>query len=198
MYTPNYYQKEAYLYSDFFSDQKGKTKMYILPSIMQYVRIYDPKKNDPYTMTREMAKVFMEQSKKPKKVPDLEDMAQIDIMSAEDRVSLILEDINQRSRLTCQNLDSLYSDLFRIYNWRNWRHWPESAATDKTWMELNKLELDIRDKIRRELKDSAKDTAFAGKDLRESLLDHRNKSLESIALDSEGHDSSGTYEDDNY
>ena len=184
MYSPNK-QKEAYLYSDFFSTQNGrsKPKMNILPSIFNYIKRYDPKQHTPYTMTREMAKVFQFDSTDPKNTPNLEDMAQSDIDIAKSRNDLILGDIKDRVCLRDQNLNSLYQDLFRIYNWRNCRHFPENLATDKTWLEFNKMELDIRDKIRRELKDSSKDTSFAGKDLRESLLDHRTKSLESMALD---------------
>ena len=184
MYSPNY-QKEAYLYSDFFSTQnsRSKPKMYILPSILSYVRHYDPKQHTPYTMTKEMAKVFQSDSTNPQNAPDLEDMAQSEIDIAQSRTDLILGNIKEREDLRNQNLDSLYKDLFRIYNWRNCRTFPETNATDKTWLEFNKMELDIRDKIRRELKDSSKDTSFAGKDLRESLLDHRSKSLESMALD---------------
>ena len=185
MYISKNYQKEAYLYSDFFRTQssKSKPKMYVLPSILSYVKQYDPKKHDPYTMTNEMAKVFESDSQNPQNAPNLEDMAKSEIDQARSRTDLILGDIKGRVNLRNENLNSLYKDLFRIYNWRNCRTFPETNATDKTWLEFNKLELDIRDKIRRELKDSIKDTSFAGKDLRESLLDHRNKSLESMALD---------------
>ena len=179
--------KEAYLYNRHLDDiglssDTKSAKVRILPNVFNYIREYDPKRNSAYTMTQEMSKVFMNQAKEPDKMPDIEDFEQSEIELSEDKVKLILGEIEGRENLKDDNIQSLYDDLFRVYNWRNCRHFPENDVPDKIWSELNKMELDIRDKIRRELKDSVRDTSFPQKDLRESLLEFKMKNTESHML----------------
>ena len=183
------YTKEAYQYKRHlddlgsYSEKHSNYKIRSLPSIFNYIKIYDPKRNNAYTMTNEMAKVFMDDSQNPTKKPEIEDFAQNEIGMSEDKINLILGEIQARERLRNDNLDSLYGDLFKIYNWRNCRTFPMNMATDNVWLDMNKMELDIRDKIRRELKDSVRDTSFPEKDLRESLLEHKTKNQESQMLE---------------
>lgn len=190
--TPGYnhdtFFQEAYRYNRHVDDLSlfsnlNSAKLNFLPSIFSYVRVYDPKQNNAYTMTNEMAKVFMHESQNPTKKPEIEDFAQNEIGLSEDRINLVLGEIQSRERLRNDNLDSLYGDLFKIYNWRNCRTFPMDMATDNIWLDMNKMELDVRDKIRRELKDSVRDTSFAEKDLRESLLEHKTKNQESQMLE---------------
>ena len=190
--TPGYNHdnsfQEAYRYNRHVDDLSlfsnlNSAKLNFLPSIFSYVRVYDPKQNNAYTMTNEMAKVFMHESQNPTKKPEIEDFAQNEIGLSEDKINLVLGEIQSRERLRNDNLNSLYGDLFKIYNWRNCRTFPMDMATDNIWLDMNKMELDVRDKIRRELKDSVRDTSFPQKDLRESLLEHKTKNQESQMLE---------------
>jgi len=186
-YSPQNQIKEAYMYSrhlddiGFFSNTNDAT-IRILPGVFNYLREYDPKRNSAYTMTEEVAKVFMEDAQKPQKESHLEDLSKSEIELSENNINLILGEIQGREMLRDDNIGRLYDDLFRVYNWRHCRPYPLNMATDSTWSDLNKMELDIRDKIRRELKDSVRDTSFPQKDLRESLLEFKTKNTESQSL----------------
>ena len=186
-YSPQNHIKEAYLYSRHLDDiglfsNTNDAKIRVLPGIFNYLRVYDPKRNSAYTMTEEVAKAFMEDATKPQKESQLEDFTKSEIELSENNINLILGEIQGRERLRNDNMKSLYDDLFRVYNWRNCRSFPENLATDRIWGDLNKMELDLRDKIRRELKDSVRDTSFPQKDLRESLLEFKTKNTESQSL----------------
>jgi len=108
--------------------------------------------------------------------------------------NLVLEEITGRERLREENLSDLYQDLLRIDNWRLERPIDQYYQKDKTWLDLNKMELQIRDQIRRELKDCARDTSFPQKDLRESLLDFKQQTqkaqmmVEGLDMSLEGSD----------
>ena len=184
---PQNHIKEAYLYSRHLDDiglfsNTNDAKVRVLPSIFNYMRVYDPKRNSVYTMTEEVAKAFMQDATKPQKESHLEDLSKSEIELSENNINLILGEIQGRERLRNDNMARLYDDLFRVYNWRHCRPYPLNMATDNIWSDLNKMELDIRDKIRRELKDSVRDTSFPQKDLRESLLEFKTKNTESQSL----------------
>jgi len=186
-YSPQNHIKEAYLYSRHLDDiglfsNTNDAKIRVLPGIFNYLRVYDPKRNSAYTMTEEVAKAFMEDATKPQKESQLEDFTKSEIELSENNINLILGEIQGRERLRNDNMKSLYDDLFRVYNWRNCRTFPMDTATDNIWLDMNKMELDLRDKIRRELKDSVRDTSFPQKDLRESLLEFKTKNTESQSL----------------
>ncbi|VBB44964.1 hypothetical protein TRIP_B350131 [uncultured Desulfatiglans sp.] len=95
---------------------------------------------------------------------------------SEDRVSLILGEIHGRETLKHDNLARLYDDLLKVRNWRLERPFPEYYQKDRIWSDLNRMEIQIREQIRRELKDAARDTSFPQKDLRESLIDFKLQS----------------------
>ena len=92
---------------------------------------------------------------------------------SEDRIGLIMGEVSARERLKFENLNRLYEEIFMIDKWRTERPFPENYAKDKIWSDLNKMEMDVREKIRRELKDFSKDASFPQKDLRESLLEFK-------------------------
>ena len=101
---------------------------------------------------------------------------------AEDRIDLILGELDSRDRLKYENLGRLYSDLLRVSSWRRELPFPDRYQRGRTWTQLNQMELSLRDQIRRELKDSVRDTAFPGKDLRESLLEFKLQNQKSQLL----------------
>lgn len=200
--SPQNHIKEAYMYSRHLDDiglfsNKNDAKIRVLPGVFNYLRVYDPKRNSAYTMTEEVAKAFMEDSTKPQKESNLEDLSKSEIELSENNINLILGEIQGRERLRNDNMQRLYDDLFRVYNWRHCRSFPENVATDRTWSDLNKMELDLRDKIRRELKDSVRDTSFPQKDLRESLLEFKAKNTESQSLGELTDDLEGVLENEN-
>ena len=80
---------------------------------------------------------------------------------AEDRKDLIMGEISARDRLLEDNITRIYDDLLRVQNWRLARPFPHSYATDKTWSDLNKMELDLRDQLRRERTQAAIENAMS-------------------------------------
>jgi len=135
---------------------------------MEYVTVYKPQ-----NMHYRMAETFMESAKSSQNNSDFGDFFNQKVELAEDRTKLILGEISARDKLMYENLSWLYYDLFRISRWRTEIPYPQKYFKDRTWSDLNKMELDVRDKIRRELKDSARDLSFPQKDLRESLLEFK-------------------------
>ena len=168
---PGEAQKEAYRYENHLSQFDG-AKLRVLPGLT-YLREYNPSRNSPYTMTQAMAEAFMQPSSTGPKTDQIGDFFGQKKELSQDKIGLILGEISARDRIRYDNLKSLYDDLLRIDCWRLKRPYPQNYSTDKTWTDLNKMELQLRDQIRRELKDAAKDTAFPAKDLREGLLEFK-------------------------
>ena len=162
-------QKEANYYQNYISDLQGG-KITVLPT-MDFSIDYSAIKNTPYIV----AEKFMKRAESPGKMSYLDDFFNQKKELSEDKVNLVLEEITGRERLREENLSDLYQDLLRIDNWRLERPIDQYYQKDKTWSDLNKMELQIRDQIRRELKDCARDTSFPQKDLRESLLDFKQQ-----------------------
>ena len=92
---------------------------------------------------------------------------------ARDKADLIWADIQERATLRNNNIRQLYDELLRIDNWRLERPFPESYQKDRIWLDFIKMEIKIREQIRRELQDSLRDTSFSKKDFRESALDFK-------------------------
>jgi len=169
-------QKEAYHYQNYFPSFQGARIREVHES---HTNDYSLQKITPYRMAEAMASLFLESTRNSQSGADLEDLFQQKVESEGDRINLILNQMHARDRLKYENLKSLYDDLLRIDNWRIQIPYPQSYEKGRTWTDLNKMELQIRDQIRRETKDFAKDTAFPNKDLRESLLEfkvQKNKS----------------------
>ena len=120
-----------------------------------------------------MADAFREGVKTIQAGSDFSDLFNQKVELSDNRIELILGEIQARDHLGYNNLKRLYDDLFRVSTWRREIPYPQNYQKDRTWSDLNRMELQIRDQIRRELKDFARDTAFPVKDLRESLLEFK-------------------------
>jgi len=162
-------QKEANYYQNYISGLQG-AKLTVLPT-MNFPIDYVSKRNTPYIVAEE----FMKRAESPGKMSYLDDFFNQKKELSEDRVNLVLEEITGRERLREENISDLYQDLMRINNWRLERQIDQYYQKDRTWSDLNKMELQIRDQIRRELKDCSRDTSFPQKELRESLLDFKQQ-----------------------
>ena len=162
-------EKEANYYQNYISSFKG-AKISVIPT-MDFPIHYNVKIKAPYMLAED----FMKQAEIPGKTSYLDDLFNQKKELAEDKVNLVLEEITGRERLREENLSDLYQDLMRINNWRLEMPFDQYYQKDRTWSDLNKMELQIRDQIRRELKDCARDTSFPQKELRESLLYFKQK-----------------------
>jgi len=195
-------QKEANYYQKYVPGFKT-AKLTVLPT-MDFSIDYSAKRNTPYMLAEE----FMKRSEIPGKTSYLDDFFNQKKELSEDKVALVLEEITGRERLREENLSGLYEDLLRIDNWRLERTIHQYYQKDKAWSDLNKMELQIREQIRRELKDCARDTSFPQKDLRESLLEFKQQtkkaqmmgegfemSLEGSKEHEEGEQNQSTYQD---
>ena len=167
-------QKEAYNYQIYMGKLDG-AKLKVVPGI-QYLGAYS---STPYSV----ADHFMKNATDSHNNPDSDDFLKQKVELSEDRIGLILGEICAREGLRNDNLSHLYYDLLKVRNWRLERPYDANYMKDKTWMELTKLELQLSDQIRRELKDSAKDIAFPQKDLRQSLLEFKLQNRKATMLD---------------
>ena len=162
-------EKEANYYQNYIPNLQGG-KLTVLPT-MNFPIDYVSTTNTPYIVAEE----FMKRAESPGKMSYLDDFFNQKKELSEDKVNLVLEEITGRERLREENVSDLYQDLMRINNWRLERPIDQYYQRDTAWSDLNKMELQIRDQIRRELKDCARDTSFPQKDLRESLLDFKQQ-----------------------
>ena len=159
--------KEAYRYTNYIKNLHGST-LRILPSMPDQIVHTVPRKG-PY----HVATSFMESASTITNTDGFSDFFAQKKELKEEKIDLVLGEIYSRETITYQNLNLLYEDLLRINNWRLERPFPENYNKDRIWSDLNRSELQIREQIRREMKDSARDTAFPQKDLRESLLEFK-------------------------
>jgi hypothetical protein len=162
-------QKEANYYHHYVSGPKT-AKLTVLPTV-DFSLDYPSKRSSAYIIAED----FMTKSESSNKASYLDDFFGQKKELSEDRVRLVLEEITGRERLREENISDLYNDLLRINNWRLERGIHQYYQKDRSWSDLNKMELQIRDQIRRELKDCARDTSFPQKELRESLLDFKQQ-----------------------
>jgi hypothetical protein len=195
-------QKEANYYQNYVANFKGAT-LTVLPT-MDFSIDHATKRNTSYMVAEE----FMKRAETPGNTSYLDDFFNQKKELSEDKVNLVLEEITGRERLREENVSDLYQDLMRINNWRLERPIDQYYQRDSAWLDLNRMELQIRDQIRRELKDCARDTSFPQKDLRESLLDFKQQtkkaqmmeegldmSLEGSEEHEKGEQNQSTYQD---
>lgn len=175
--------KEAYTYKDYLPGFVGATIREV-PGTSIY-SAYKPSKITHYMAVTMMADAFMEAVKSPEKPLDFDDFMGQKVELSEDKTRLILADITERNNLAYDNLGSLYDDLLRVENWRLQIQYPQCYERGRTWADLNKMELDLRDKIRRERKDTSKDVSFNSRDLREGLLEFKVNTRKGQMLDSD-------------
>jgi len=164
-------EKDEYHYHNYISNLKD-AKIVDMPG-MNYTRMYCLQKNTPYNAAEAWAEAFRESAQKTQNSSNFDDFFQQKVEFSDDNINLILGEITARDSLKYENLKRLYEDLFRIDNWRAQISFPQSYLKDKTWASLNDSELKIRQEIRRELKDSARDLSFPTKDLRHGLLEFK-------------------------
>ena len=158
--------KEAYRYVGYFKNQHC-AKIKTLPTMPAIINPILP--DNHYSK----ASKFMDLSEDKGVSGDFDDFFNQKKELGRDKVNLILDGIYQRETIKYNNLKLLYEDLLRINNWRLERPYPDNYKKDRLWSDLNRSELQIRDQIRREMKDAARDMAFTEKDLRESLLEFK-------------------------
>jgi len=175
-------EQEAYHYHNYISKFDG-AKIKELPE-MAYIRNYNLHNNTPYTTAETMADVFMESVRSSQNIVDFEDIFKQKVNLSQDTINLVLSEISGRDRLKSDNLKQLYDDLLKIDNWRLERPFPENYKKDNLWNDMNKMHLQIREQIRREMKDFARDTSFPQKDLRNSLLEHKLQNQKSQMIES--------------
>ena len=173
--------KEAYTYKDYLPGFDGATIREV-PGTSFY-SAYKPSKITHYQAATMMAEGFMEIARSKADVPEIDNFMGQKVELSEDKTRLILADITERNNLAYDNLSRLYDDLLRIDNWRCQRGYPQIYATDKTWTDLNKMEMQVRNDIRRELKDASKDIGFNSRDLREGLLEFKVNTRKEQMLD---------------
>jgi len=169
--------KEAYRYVNYIQNLHG-SKINILPPT-----IYPIDKPHIEDSHQTAASAFMEYANNHENAGGFDDFFKQKVELSEDKIDLILADIYRREALRKSNLLMLYEDLLKIDNWRLERPFPEYYSKDRIWSDFNRSELQIREQIRREMKDTTRDLAFPQKDLRESLLEfklqtHKNQLLE--------------------
>lgn len=179
-------QKDAYLYENHIQSLTG-SQVNIIPR-MPPVAGDNTKRYTPQLDSISAAGSFIKNVQNSPTSADIEDFFKQKIEVSEDRVKLILYEIISRDRLRYENLKQLYEDLFRIDQWRAEIPFPQYYLKDRTWSDLNRMELQIRDQIRREMKDFVRDTAFPSKDLREGLLEFKLQNQKSKMVDLGGLD----------
>lgn len=157
-------EQEAYVYANYIQNLKG-AKIHIAPAMKLPIKKVSDNNNH-----NTIASSFMESALNTESDFGFEKFFTQKKELSEDKISLILEEINNRDLIKQSNLKMLYEDLLRINNWRLERPFPDCYKQDRLWSDLNKSELQIREQIRKEMKDAAKDAAFPQKDLREALL----------------------------
>jgi len=172
MRTRAFEQQNGYDYRNYLSNS-GPAKIRILPGIA-YVREY----SHP-SFAKIMVDEFMDSSLDQNTRSNLDDIFQQKLETSKDGIDLILYEIQERERLMYENINVLYEDLFKIDQWRAQRPFPDNYRKDKIWSDLNRMELNIKEQLRRELKDTAKHTSFSLKDLRNSLLGYKKQKLKS-------------------
>ena len=193
-------QKEAYQYRKYLPKLEG-ARILPVPGI-EYLKAYNQRRNSPYTMTKEVMQAFMQDARERQKSAQFDDLFRQKVGLAEDKSALVLSELQARNRLSIDNLGRLYDDLLRLENWRLSRPYPACVSQDRTWWDMNKMEMDIRQQIRRELQQEARDMAFPQKDLRESLLEFKlqNQKAQMVegGLEMELDGSSEMYQGDTY
>ena len=125
--------------------------MPIKPVPFRYYSLPTKTKSPKYT-ARSIAEYFVAHKLSSDSDQGIEDM-NIMARSAElerDRASLIIDRIEQIGTHTYTNLASLYDDLLAISQMKLERPFPDYLQKDKMWLDLQKMELEIKRQIRTE------------------------------------------------
>ena len=174
--TYQFNHKEKYLYDNYFNSSSG-AKINEVPFVgYSLVPVNELHTIKSSCAQKNIADSFIGSVQSATGFSGIDDIFEQKLALTEDKNYLIINEIMEKDSLHKQNLARIYDDLFMVEKWRTQRSYPENYQKDKTWMEFNKMELSLRDQIRRELKDSIKSISFNEKDLRESLLDFKKQS----------------------
>lgn len=172
---------DAYQYAKYTGMLTTKgAKLTFLPSYTQVIP-YTPQTF--YSTPETNAYRFMESARTESFSGSLDDIFKTKLVHSEDRIALILAQLNERDRLKYDNLKSIYDDLFRVDQFRAQVPHPQNYMTDATWSGLKDNELKLREQIRRELTSSAQDMSFLSNDLRNSLLEFKLQNTKQSMLE---------------
>jgi len=169
-------QEDAYRYTNYIKQIHGSKLKILPPAISPINDIPSP------NSSQALAASFMESANNS--YAGIEGFLEQKKELSADNVNLILGELSYRGCIKTYNLKMLYEDLMQINNWRMERPFPDCYSRDRIWSDLNRSELQIREQIRRELKDAARDAAFPQKDLRESLIDFKSQAQKNQLLQS--------------
>jgi len=167
------HQKEAYGYENYVGKLTGgKIKEVRMPYVFVTPTLqYSPSPFlDENTLTAQSEAVSSD------------DFLGMKVDMAKDKISLITGQINARRGLSYDIIGRIYDDLFLVEKLRTGLPFPDKYQCGKPWSDLNSFELQLKSEIRRELRESSKDTAFPEKDLRDSVLDFKVQKSKSDML----------------
>jgi hypothetical protein len=171
--------QDKYLYDNFISSFSGATINPVPQTVYNPITATDPIVSQTVCAPQRWAENFIDTVNSATGSDSIDDLFQQKLSLTHNRTQLILREILNKDAIHKENLNSLYQDLFTVEKLEHERPFPENYARDKTWMDLNKLKLNLRDQIRRELKDAIRSISFNEKDLRESLLEFKKQSNKS-------------------
>ena len=168
--------KNRYVYGVEISnlDKARVTILPTLPAISGWYSASVPSQTN-LTGSQKTARNFIESASKNSASGSFDNFFQNKLNLVQDKTDLVLGEIEGRENMLSDNLAMLYDELLMIDNWRLKRPFPEIYTTDKIWLDLNKMELNIREQIRKELTGASRDLSFTRKDLRESLLEFKTQ-----------------------
>lgn len=190
--------KEKYLYDTYFNFSRGASVKPVPFEKYKPVTDFTSDLIEPVSNQKLRVDQFVNSVENPDSAAGVDDIFHQKLSLTQDRTYLIINEILEKEALHKQNLTRLYDDLLMIDNWRIQRPYPQNYSKDKTWMDFNKMELQVRDQIRREIKDSMISVSFNEKDLREALLDfkkqsQKNQMMESMLEDTVNENQGGEY-----
>ena len=143
--------------------------------------VLSPAKPDFYVIYNKYTPQKITYQNEPKGSPGgLEDLFGAKKRLTIEELGLIKQDMKNRRNIAYEHLSKLYDELLQLDNWRLARPFPEFYSKDKLWWEINKSELQLKDQIRREKKDLARDIQFDKKDLRSSILDYKKQQQKEV------------------
>lgn len=138
---------------------------------------------DPFNLAAETSMMFVESLHDPANMGGIDELFSLKVEQAYERVKLILGELVVRKNLAKRNLELINRDLSRVNNWRLEIPCPKTYYKDKEWMDLNKMEMQLRQEIRQERIALFRDTSMNLRDFREALLEHRLQEKRSEMFD---------------
>ena len=131
--------------------------------------------SDPYQTSITLTKNFVEDLTDPEKETSIDDIFTLKLNTAEDRILLIISELLARKNLEKENINFLKRELVQIGSWRLEIPFPQRYYKGRTWMDLNKMEMEIRREMRQEVNGFMKDSGFLLKELRDTIVEHRSE-----------------------